>query len=150
MYLVWYTDPEILFFTETKLNNKVSSSEFLPTNFKVFPEDRASSGGGYMTVIRNTMVAGEVDVVEVSTQLIWVNIGLHNYNPLYIGSFINSQVLSQQLGKLGRYPNHTSKLTKNNLNPTFISWWWLHRDDLIISINSPVNSLRPSDAYMRQ
>ena len=85
--LVSYTDPDNLLFTETKLNNKVSTSEFLPANYKGFQKDCTSSGGGVKRAIRNNLVAKEVDMVEVFTEVIWIKIILQNCNPLYVGSF---------------------------------------------------------------
>ena len=146
--LVSYTDPDILLFTETKLNNKVSTSEFLPANYKGFRKDRTSAGGGVMIAIRDNLVAEEVDMIEVSAEVIWVKIILHNCNPLYVGSFYRqpSQRSTQQLDELEKSLNYISNLTKNNPNSTLflggdfnlgdINW-----DDLTIYTNSPVKGV---------
>ena len=110
--LVSYTDQDILFFTETKLN-EVSTSEFLPANYKGFRKDRTSAGGGVMIAIKDNLVAEEVDMVEVSAEVIWVKIILKNCNPLYVGSFYRqpSQRSTQQLDELEKSLNYISNLT---------------------------------------
>ena len=138
--LISYTDPDILLFTETKLNNKVSTSEFR--------KDRTSAGGGVLIAIKDNLVAEEVDMVEVSAEVIWVKIILQNCNPLYVGSFYRqpSQHSTKQLDELEKSLNYISNLTKNDPNSTLflggdfnlgdINW-----DDLIISTNSPVKDI---------
>ena len=146
--LVSCTDPDILLFTETKLNNKVSTSEFLPANYKGFRKDRTSTGGEVMIAIRDNLVAEEVEMVVVSAEVIWVKIILQNCNPLYVGSFYRqpSQRSTEQLDELEKSLNYISNLTKNNPNPTLflggdfnlgdINW-----DDLSIFTNSPVRGV---------
>ena len=40
-----YTDPDVLIITETKIDDTVHTSEFLPSNFKAFIKDRTLRGG---------------------------------------------------------------------------------------------------------
>ena len=73
-----------------------------------------------MIAIRDNLVAEEVDMVEVSAEVIWVKIILQNCNPLYIGSFYRqpSQCSTQQLDEPEKSLNYISNLTKNNPNST--------------------------------
>ena len=73
-----------------------------------------------MIAIRDNLVAEEVDMVEVSAEVIWVKIILQNCNPLYIGSFYRqpSQCSTEQLDEPEKSLNYISNLTKNNPNST--------------------------------
>ena len=84
--VVGYVDPSILLLSETKLNDRVSSSKFLPENYTGFRRDRAPAGG-VLVAIKDTLVAREVELIDVSIEIIWVKILLKNLHPLYVGSF---------------------------------------------------------------
>ena len=73
-----------------------------------------------MIAIRDNLVAEEVDMVEVSAEVIWVKIILQNCNTLYVESFYRqpSQPSTQQLDELEKLLNYISNLTKKNPNST--------------------------------
>ena len=146
--MVGYVDPDILLLSETKLNDSVSSSEFLPANYKGFRRDRATAGGGVMVAIKDTLVAEEVELIDVSTEIIWVKILLKNLHPLYVGSFYRqpSDRSTDQLDELEKSLDYITGLNKNNSNVSIflggdfnlgdINW-----PDLTVPLTSPFKNL---------
>ena len=74
---------------------KVSASELLLAYYKGFWKDRTSAGGGVIIAIRDNLVAEDVDMVEVSTEVIWVKIILPIVIRYMSGPFTNNQVGAQ-------------------------------------------------------
>ena len=112
-----YVDPDKLL-SETKLNDSVSSSEFLPANYKGFRRDWATAGGGVMVAIKDTLVAEEVELIDVSTEIILVKILLKELHPLYVGSFYRqpSDSSTIQLDGMEKSLDYITGLNKNNSN----------------------------------
>ena len=71
--MVGYIDPDILMLSETRLSGGVSSFDFLHTNHKGFRRDQASARAA-MVAIRDTFAADEVEMVDVSTEIICLKI----------------------------------------------------------------------------
>ena len=97
--VVGYVDPSILLLSETKLNDRVSSSKFLPENYKGFRRDRAPAGG-VLVAIKDTLVAREVELIDVSIEIIWVKILLKNLHPQYVGSFYHQPIDALQTNSM--------------------------------------------------
>ena len=69
-----YTDPDILIITETKIDDTVHTSEFLPSNFNAFRRDRTLRGGGVMIAVKEQFAANELPLRDVDGEIVWVRV----------------------------------------------------------------------------
>ena len=83
--LISYTQPDILCLTETKLDDSVYTSEFLPKGYSGFRKDRVKGGGGVIVVVKDTLPACEITLDDVAGEVCWVRIDTRD-NPLYVAS----------------------------------------------------------------
>ena len=79
------TQADVLLITETKLDNTVNSCEFLPQNFDGhIRKDRSIHGGGVMIALRNDLVADEVDIECLTSEIVCARINIMKSCPLYV------------------------------------------------------------------
>ena len=123
-HLCNYMDPDALIFCETKVNNKIHSSEFLPANYRAncFRKDRTSEGGGVLIALKSHYVVEEVELIDVDCEVVWVKIVLQNCNPMFISSFYrppSDNILS--LDSFEKSFQYISNMCKNNPTVTFMT-----------------------------
>jgi len=119
--LISYTQPDILCLTETKLDDSVYTSEFLPKGYSGFRKDRVKGGGGVMVVVKDTLPACEITMDDVAGEVYWVRIDTRD-NPLYVASFYRtpSDRSLYQLEQLDKSLDNIAELTRNNPGATII------------------------------
>ena len=100
-----YTDPDILIVTETKIDETVHTSEFLPANFKAFRKDR-NRDGGVMIAVKENVTASEISIREVDGELIWVRVEPKNNSPLFICAFYRTPSESTEVTNCSSSKNH--------------------------------------------
>ena len=71
--MIDYTDPDVLIITETKIDDTVHTSEFLPSNFKAFRRDRTRRGGGVLIAVKEQFAANELPLHDVDGEIVWVS-----------------------------------------------------------------------------
>ena len=119
--LIYSSNYDIVFVTETWLTEFIFDQEILPTNYCIFRKDRQSRGGGVMIAIREPISAATVNILPASAtdslEVISVNLILHKpitlcciYNPPCPN---NSQVLKETI-------QYLSALLQSTANPTII------------------------------
>ena len=115
-HLTQYTDPDLLILTETKLDQTIKTSEFLPPNYRAFRKDRKLGGGGVLVAIKNKYPVEEVDI-NVDCELIWAKVSLQQQRTLYAGAFYRPpDNRMQPLDELEKGLNQLAQKTKNNKN----------------------------------
>ena len=119
--LVSYTSPDVLFLCETKIDDKISNSEFIPPGYKGFRKDRNRDGGGVMVMVKDCYQATSVPMEDVSGEVCWVKVETDD-NPLYVGSFYRtpSDKSTYQLDELEKSLHNINSITRNNPNATVI------------------------------
>ena len=87
-HLVDYLDPDIMILSETKLDNRINYTEFLPANFKGdIRKDRKLGGGGVMIAYRESLVVVEVEIAPVAAETVWARVELRSGRPTHIGAY---------------------------------------------------------------
>ena len=117
------TDPDVLIITETKIDDTVHTSEFLPSNFKAFRRDRTLRGGGVMIAVKEQFTANELPLHDVDGEIVWVRVEpLKNNSSLIIGAFYRtpSEREVNQLNQLEKSLDQIYAMTKNNESSTII------------------------------
>ena len=144
--LVSYTSPDVIFLTETKIDATVSSAEFLPQGYKGFRKDRTSGGGGVMIVVRVGYAASEVQMEDVTGEVIWTKLDLLNNNPLYLCSFYRTPAdhTTAQLLELEKSLEHINNMTRNNPNATIIVGGDFNAGDINWETNSVPSGAKQS------
>ena len=112
--LISYTHPDILCISETKLDDSVHTSEFLPSGYAAFRKDRVRGGGWVMVAVKETLPACDIVMDDVTGEVCWVRIDTKD-NPLYVGSFYRtpSDRTLYQLEQLDKSLDNIAKLTRN-------------------------------------
>ena len=85
--LLNYTKPDIVCGTESWLTKEVRSSEVFPSDFQVFRKDRDSIGGGVFILVKNNLVAVELDDHQPSCEIIWIKLKLRKAKEMFISCF---------------------------------------------------------------
>ena len=107
--LIYSSNYDIVFVTETWLTDFIFDQEILPTNYRIFRKDRQSRGGGVMIAIR--------EPISDSLEIISVNLILHK--PITLWCIYNppcpnySQVAKETI-------QYLSALLQSTANPTII------------------------------
>ena len=82
--LINYTDPDLIIMTETKIDEQVKASEFLPKGYTGdIRKDRCKGGGGVMIATKQ-----EYDIQGIELEAnIWATISLKDQRKLVVGSY---------------------------------------------------------------
>ena len=80
-------DPDCIMMTETKIDNTVSSAEFMPPNYTCYRKDRKKRGGGVLVAIKSSYPSVEVELNDIDGEMVWATVTLRNQKTIYIGSF---------------------------------------------------------------
>ena len=118
--LIEYTCPDSILITETKLDETISTAEFLPDNYKAFRKDRKKGGGGVMVAVKNKYCAEETQI-ESDCEVKWVTVHLQQQRKLYLGAFYRQpNNKTNQIEGLKSSLEKVSDLTKHSKNATII------------------------------
>ena len=89
--IIDYCDPDLMLFTETKIDSCISFSEFLPNWYNgEFRRDRCKNGGGIMIVTKQEYTITDLDLLTPSqhnSESIWASISLKDHSKIVVGSF---------------------------------------------------------------
>lgn len=85
-HLIQCTDPDALILTETKLNDTIRSSEFLPPTYTAYRKDRALGGGGVLVAIKSCYPTESIEIND-ECEIVWASCNMRANRKLIIGSF---------------------------------------------------------------
>ena len=84
-------DPDLMLFTETKIDSSISFFEFLPNGYNgEFRGNRCKNGGGVMIVTKQEYTITDLDHLTPSlhnSESIWASISLKDHSKIVVGSF---------------------------------------------------------------
>ena len=114
--LVFTTIPDIILLCETKLDKDIPSSEFTPSGYKGVCKDRNRHGGGVTIMLRDSLVAEEVEINDCLCEAIWVKIQLKGKHPSYVSSAYRtpSDNTTDQIDQFVKSLELIESLSKNN------------------------------------
>ena len=84
IHLLDYMDPDCIMMTETKIDNTVSSAEFMPPNYTCYHKDRKKGGGGVLVARKSSYPSVEVELNDIDGEIVWATVTLRNQKALYI------------------------------------------------------------------
>ena len=90
--LINYTDPDLIIMTETKIDEQVKASEFLPKGYTGdIRKDRCKGGGGVMIATKQEYNILNIQGIEleanISAETVWATISLNDQRKLVVGSY---------------------------------------------------------------
>ena len=101
--IIDYCDPDLMLFTETKIDSSISFSEFLPNGYNgEFRRDRCKNGGGVMIVTKQEYTITDLDLLTPSqhnSESIWTSISLKDHSKIVVGSFYRPPPLTRVLNQ---------------------------------------------------
>jgi hypothetical protein len=113
--LCYSTNSDILVFTETKIDNTIASSEFLPKNYNGYiRKDRNTEGGGVLIAVKNSLVVDEVALESMNSEIVCARLTLHKSSPMYILAYYRPPDNVASVDGLEHALEDLSSLTKNN------------------------------------
>ena len=87
--LINYTDPDLIIMTETKIDEQVKASEFLPKGYTgEIRKDRCKGGGGVLITTKQEYDIQRIELeANISAETVWVTISLKDQRKLVVGSY---------------------------------------------------------------
>ena len=87
--LINYTDPDLIIMTETKIDEQVKASEFLPKGYTGdIRKDRCKGGGGVMIATKQEYDIQGIELeANISAETVWATISLKGQRKLVVGSY---------------------------------------------------------------
>ena len=87
--LINYTDPDLIIMTETKIDEQVKASEFLPKGYTGdIRKDRCKGGGGVMIATKQEYNIQSIELeANISAETVWATISLKDQRKLVGGSY---------------------------------------------------------------
>ena len=87
--LINYTYLDLIIMTETKIDEHVNASEFLPKGYTGdIRKDRCKGGGGIMVATKQEYDIQGIELeANVSAETVWANISLKDQRKLVVGSY---------------------------------------------------------------
>ena len=109
------TEMDVLVITETKVDNTISSSEFLPRNYDGhIRRDPTTSSGGVMVAVRNSLVVDEVSLKYLNSEIVCTRLSIVKANPLYIVVYFRPPDNDESVNGLEAALADLQGITKNN------------------------------------
>ena len=126
-------DPDVIVGTETWLQSSVFSSEFLPTNYQVFRNDRITNttGGGVFLALKNNLIAREEPEIQTNCESIWASVHIKGVPTLYFGAFyrrhfgttaLDQQYLCELESAISKLPKNCQIILAGDFNLPDVDW----------------------------
>ena len=81
--MINYTDPDLIIMTETKIDEQVKASEFLPKGYTGdIRKDRCMRGGGVIATKQEYDIQGIELEANISAETVWATISLKDQRKL--------------------------------------------------------------------
>ena len=82
-----YSNPDIIFLLETKLDSNYQSYSFLPPNYVAIRKDRNAHGGGVLVAFRDYMTAESLDNLNSNCEIVWTKILFARNKSIFFASY---------------------------------------------------------------
>ena len=119
--LINYTDPDLIIMTETKIDDQVKASEFLPKGYTGDTrKDRCKGGGGVMIATKQEYDIQGIELeANISAETVWATISLKDQHKLVVGSYYRPPDSgSDSIDDLESVLSFITEKFRNNLRPS--------------------------------
>ena len=118
-----YAKPDLLMFTETKVDASIASSEFLPEEFiGNIRRDRTLDGGGVMIAARKDLDITGLEVCNNTSESVWAKLLIKGHSPLLVGCYYRRDADSsvEQVEELDKVLTHIDENYNKNASCTIL------------------------------
>ena len=142
-HLLDSTKADIVFGTESWLNNNIKDHEVFPDGYAVYRKDRkAGRGRGVFVAVKEDLVSSHMVEFDTECEIIWVKLSITSCRNLYVASYYRPHVSDQE--SLDKLDESLSKVPKNN------SHIWIAGDMNLPGLNWPEGNLKTNCPYPEQ
>ena len=97
------TYPDIIFGTETWIDNSIKDSQIFPRGYTIFRNDRNLSGGGVLIAVKNNYIATATPELQTECEIVWCKLELVGHKAIYLCSYYNPRTSNEEsINQLGK------------------------------------------------
>ena len=108
-----YSNPDIIFLVETKLDSIYQTYSFLPPNYVAIRKDRNAHGGGVLITFRDEITAETLDNLKSNCEIVWTKIHFPRNKSIFFASYYRPFGITRSSSSI---PYKTIQITKNTPN----------------------------------
>lgn len=90
------TKPDIIFGTETWIDNSIKDSQIFPQGYNIFRNDRNLSGGGALIAVKDTFITTSVPELHTDCEIVWCKLELVGHKSIYLSSYYNPRTSNEE------------------------------------------------------
>ena len=84
---IHYSNPDIIFLVETKLESNYQTYSFLPPNYVAIRKYRNAHGGGVLVAFRDAITAESLDNLNSNCEIVWTKIHFARSKSIFFASY---------------------------------------------------------------
>ena len=84
---IHYSNPDVIFLVETKLDSNYQTYSFLPPNYVAIRKDRNAHGGGVLIAFRDDITAESLDNLNSNCEIVWTKIHFARNKSIFFASY---------------------------------------------------------------
>ena len=84
---IHYSNPDLVFLVETKLDSNYQTYSFLPPNYVAIRKDRNAHGGGVLVAFRDDIIAEYLDNLNSNCEIVWTKIHFARNKSIFFASY---------------------------------------------------------------
>ena len=111
---IHYSNPDIIFLVETKLDSNYQTYSFLPPNYVAIRKDRNAHGGGVLIAFRDDITAESLDNLNSNCEIVWTKIHFARNKSIFFASYYRPP--SDHLASLEALQASLTKLYRSQKN----------------------------------
>ena len=111
---IHYSNPDIIFLVETKLDSNYQTYSFLPPNYVAIRKDRNAHGGGVLIAFRDDITAESLDNLNSNCEIVWTKIHFARNKSIFFASYYRPP--SDHLASLEALQASLTKLYRSHKN----------------------------------
>jgi hypothetical protein len=95
--------PDIIFGTETWIDNSITDSQIFSTGYTIFRNDRNLFGGGVLIAVNNNYIATATPELQSECEIVWCKLELVGHKDIYHCSYYNPRTSNEEnINQLGK------------------------------------------------
>ena len=87
--MIGSTYPDIIFGTETWIDNSIIDSQIFPRAYTMFWNDRNLSGSGVLIAVKHNYIATATPELKSECEIVWCKLELVGEKAIYLCSYYN-------------------------------------------------------------
>ena len=89
---ILYSNPDIIFLVESKLDSNYQTYSFLPPNYVAIRKDRNAHGGVILIAFRDDITAESLDNLNSNCEIVWTKIHFARNKSIFFASYYRPHI----------------------------------------------------------